>query len=74
MRYLIFFIIVFLLIRWISNAYLNRPSVRGPRSTRDGKSTSSRDSGSSNRFGHVEDADYEILDEDDTKEKKEQSR
>ncbi|MCH8557105.1 MAG: hypothetical protein LAT84_04750 [Balneolia bacterium] len=68
MRYLLFFIVVFLLIRWLSHAYFNRPSVRGPRNNRADNRASKPGKSPSDRFGHIEDADYEVLDDEEKSE------
>ncbi len=71
MRYLILFILLFLAIRLISYAYFNRPSVRGPRSTRQtqGRAGDKKKQGQ-NRFGSVEEAEFEEIEEPEKKEKR----
>jgi len=70
MRTLLFFIIIFLLIRWVTHAYFNRPSVRGPRSGRDGADAKRGQSRADKRFGNVEDAEYEVLEDDEHQKEK----
>lgn len=70
MRYLIFFILLFLLIRLISHAFINRPSVSGPRKTRNtprGGKAENR-SASPKSFENVEDAEFEEIEENRKKE------
>ncbi len=65
MRYLIFFILLFLLIRLISYAYFNRPSVSGTRKSRKQARSEKSGSGrtSQKTFGDVEEADFEEIEE-----------
>lgn len=79
MRYLLLFILFFLILRLVSHAYLNRPSMRGSqhagRNRREnhppGATGNTGRSGPSGRraFQEVEDADYEIIEEESEKEK-----
>lgn len=73
MRYLLFFILLFLIIRLVSHAYFNRPSKRGPRNAA-GRARESRqrtpNAGPNARkrgFQEIEDADYEIIEEEPEK-------
>jgi hypothetical protein len=80
MRYLLLFILLFLLVRFISHAYMNRPSVRGPRNaTGSGRASrpphsspnASSGNGASRRdYREIEDADYEeIIEEEQDKQR-----
>lgn len=80
MRYLLLFILFFLIVRFITHAYMNRPSVRGPRNTAgpgraSGPSQSSRTSSSGNSsarrdYREIEEADYEeIIEEEQDKQR-----
>ena len=75
MRYLLLFILFFLILRLVSHAYLNRPSVRGTRNTAEKHSPRGSAEGRSGpgrnarrrAFQEVEDADYEIIEEEQEK-------
>lgn len=73
MRYLLLFILFFLILRLVSHAYLNRPSMRGSRNpaagARTGSQTGRRQSSANTSrkrgFQEIEDADYEIIEEEE---------
>jgi hypothetical protein len=66
MRYLLFFILLFLLIRWVTHAYFNRPSVRGPRNQRQTTtgSAAGTDAGKG-KYRQVEEAEFEEIEEEE---------
>ena len=57
LRFLLLTILFFLVIRLIKYAYYNRPSVSGPRNKRNPSSPKS--------FDQVQDADYEIIEDEE---------